>query len=345
MIIGTAGLTNTGSSAISDFLKEFEENQVYTDIEFILSFYPDGLEDLDYHLNEKCSKFLSSCTAIPRFRKAANYLLGIVTKGKIKQLTDDYLDSITQVKWIGKGQGQDLLHNLFLYRNLGIRINSRLMKLLPVSFCKRIRLYPLGVMEFSVKPDDFVNKSQEYTDKIFQTLGLNTEKNIVLDQPFSGNDPVRGMKYYKDARAIVTDRDPRDLYALFKKAYPRIIYQIPMDTVEQFVDYYKYMHRPLNESIRENPNVLMIQFEDLIYRYEETSKDIIDFLNLGEPAFPQKYFQPRKSMINTQVFKKYSGLEDDIKYIERKLPEYLYDFGKYEYNPSCKRIFIEPEEV
>ena len=47
MIIGTCGFSWSGSSAVQDFLKEFEEIEVYDRIEFILAFHPDGLEDLD----------------------------------------------------------------------------------------------------------------------------------------------------------------------------------------------------------------------------------------------------------------------------------------------------------
>ena len=342
MIVGTAGFSWSGSSAISDYLKEFDDFQIYNKVEFLLAYFPDGLEDLDFHLNKSCSKFLSSCTAIPRFRKVANYLLGIVTKGKIKRITNDYLNEIIQVKWRGWGQGQDLLHNLFIYRNLGIRINDRLMQYLPSKFCKKIKLYPIREMEFSIKPENFYEITQRYTDNIFKCLGLDLSKNIVLDQAFAGTDPAKSLPYYRNSKAILVDRDPRDLYVLAKKYFSKRSYPIPFENVEDFVNYYYHMHKDvlLNSSKKD---VLYIRFEDLVYNYEKTTKRIKTFLEIEQESKNQKkYFDPLKSMINTQLFKKHSDLLDDIKYIENKLSDFLFPFEKYDYCPTGDRVFNVP---
>ena len=50
MIIGVCGFCSTGSSAVSDYLKEFKENQVLDMLEFTLAYIPDGLGDLEYIL-------------------------------------------------------------------------------------------------------------------------------------------------------------------------------------------------------------------------------------------------------------------------------------------------------
>ncbi len=87
MIIGTCGFSWSGSSAVADYLAEFEENQVYNEDEFVLAFHPDGLRDLDFQLNCHCSKFLSSTVAIPRFRRVAHYLLEDATHRQIDKIT------------------------------------------------------------------------------------------------------------------------------------------------------------------------------------------------------------------------------------------------------------------
>ena len=69
MIIGTCGFCSTGSSAVSDYLKEFDENQVLDGVEFTYVYLPDGLEDLYYHTTNKISRDDSSSIAIPRFKK------------------------------------------------------------------------------------------------------------------------------------------------------------------------------------------------------------------------------------------------------------------------------------
>ena len=327
MIIGTAGFSWSGSSAATDYLKEFDENQVYDNFEFIIAYHPDGLSDLDYNLNIACNKFLSSNTAIHRFRKIAKHLLGKPTNGKIVNITEQFIDSITQVKWTGCAQGQNLYHNETVY-NILSPYTYKFLRRLPVKFCKTIRLYPISTIEFSVRPENFIENCHIYTESILNSLGLDTSKNIVLDQPFSGNNPVASLKYYRDAKAIVVDRDPRELYLLAKCYFPKTSYQVPYDNVEDFISYYGNMHKVISESIA-NPDVLYLKFEDMVYNYEKTTKKIREFLKLGENHHKKMYFDPGKSMANTQLFRKCADYKDDIKKIEESLTEYIFDFSPF----------------
>ena len=42
MVIGTCGFGSTGSSAVSDYLKEFDENCTLDRAEFTIVHFPDG---------------------------------------------------------------------------------------------------------------------------------------------------------------------------------------------------------------------------------------------------------------------------------------------------------------
>lgn len=336
MIVGVCGLSWTGSGAVIDFLMEFDENQIYNS-EFTLPYYPDGLCDLDYHLNYDCSKFLSSTVAIPRFRKVTNYLLGQQTNGRIKALTDDYLSKITQVTWNGDGQGSSQIMNSFIYRKIGLRVLYYVIDKLPREKLNKIKLYPFHKMEFSVLPDSFIEITQDYTDSILSMLGLNIHnKKIIINQAFPGNNPQQSMRYFRDSRAIVVDRDPRDLYCFFKKFQPRGSYSVPVNNIDSYIDYYRYIRRPIHD---DSPNVLFIKFEDLVYEYEKTSKIIIDFLNLGEHQRKKELFIPTQSMINTRLYLKYPDLANDIEKITYELNDFLFDFDKYPYNPSTDKMF------
>lgn len=330
MIIGATGFSWSGSSAITDLLSEFDECQVYDDIEFILPYHPDGLEDLDFHLNKSCSKFLSSCNAIPRFRKVANYLLNKPTRGEIKKLTDVYLNKITQVKWKGSVQGEFLLHNMRCYKYFGKNFTCKLLRRLSPKLCKRINMYPLQTCEFSIQPENFDEATLEYTDAILKSLGLDISGIIVLDQPFAGNDPIKSLKYFRDAKAIIVDRDPRDLYLLAKEYFTKFSYQIPYENIDDFIKYYSNLHKTLRNSLG-SPDVLYIRFEELVYDYENTLNKIMLFLGLTVHNRPKKYFIPEKSMVNTRLYMKCEQYLDDIIKIEKGLSEYLFDFDKYKH--------------
>jgi hypothetical protein len=67
----------------------------------------------------------------------------------------------------------------------------------------------------------------------------------------------------------------------------------------------------------------------MIYEYEKTTRKIVDFLELKEHCRPKSIFDPNLSINNTQLFDVYPNYKDDIAYIEKELPEYLYPFENY----------------
>ena len=86
--------------------------------------------------------------------------------------------------------------------------------------------------------------------------------------------------------------------------------------------------RPLQD-LRERKDVMLLHFEELIYNCEDTTKKIADFVEVKNHVRKGECFKPAHSRNNSQLFKKYSGFEDDIKKIEKELPEYLFPFEKY----------------
>jgi hypothetical protein len=338
MIVGVCGFSWSGSGAVIDYLMEFKENQVY-DREFLLAYHPDGLVDLDFQLNQNCSKFLSSSVAIPRFRQFTRKTLNGQTKGEITKLTEDYLSKLIQAEWIGDAAGQYLLHEniLYLYDRLGGVIYKYILNRLPRKRAEGLRLYPMTNIQISLQPDDFLEITRSYVDEILKSIGLNSKYNIVLNQPFPGNNPQPSMKYFRDSKAIVVDRDPRDLFAYLNVYNPKGSYSIPYTNVDDFIKYYRAIRRP--ERPKSEKTILYVKFEDMIYNYDSTTERIRDFLGLKQPSKPMEYFVPRQSMANTLIFRKHPELSDSIKRIEKELKEYLFDFQNYDYNPESNRMF------
>lgn len=334
MIIGVCGFSWSGSGAVLDYLMEYDHIQIYNR-ELTITFFPDGLSDLDFQLNENCAKFLSSTVAIPRFEKMVNRVLKRATDGKIKELTAHYLESLTQAQWIGAGQGQLVLHNQWIYWHVGNRLLHCVYRKIPPYLCKRLKLYPLTHMRMSIKPDDFLQKTQIYTDMILKSLGLEPDGIVVLNQAFPANNPTRTMRYFRNSKAIVVDRDPRDIYIFLRETFYGNSYSVPVDDVHTFIEYYKSMHTDI-KTLNSNGNILYIRFEDLIYEYSRTTAQINHFLGLPENRNIRKYFVPEASMINTRVFEKTKKYNEEVREIERELPEYLYDFDSYEYNPNVQ---------
>mgnify|MGYP002772157956 CR=1 FL=1 len=158
--------------------------------------------------------------------------------------------------------------------------------------------------------------------------GADFSKIVVLDQPFEGNNPEQSFAFFDDPYAIVVDRDPRDLYIASSYQWPDGTF-MPRRDVKAFVEYYKQQR--LNIDRRQNTRVLRINLEDMIFNYAETSKRINDFLGLEDAQHVEslKYFNPERSIKGSQLYKKISGHDKEIQYIEEQLNNYLFPFESY----------------
>ena len=113
MIIGTCGFCSTGSSAVSDYLREFEENQVIDNLEWTLTYLPDGLEDLEYHLTKNINRDDSCAIAIPRFRRLMQYYFEKqipLPRNEARGITESFLNEIIQMKWRSVRRTDSLLY-------------------------------------------------------------------------------------------------------------------------------------------------------------------------------------------------------------------------------------------
>ena len=71
-------------------------------------------------------------------------------------------------------------------------------------------------------------------------------------------------------------------------------------------------------------NVTKVQFEDLIYKYEETIDCLLKFADIEKVKYKKDKFDPAVSIKNTHLWIKYPELKEEIEYIENCLSEYCY---------------------
>ena len=179
-------------------------------------------------------------------------------------------------------------------------------------------------MFFSVRPRNFYEITKVYIDALIKSFtGYDNNKHInVLNQPFPANCPETCFAFFNDPKAIVVQRDPRDLYIFCRHIMKSSAAWIPTDNVDSFITFYAKMR----ETLQDNPNTISLNFEDIIYHYDETVDKMEGFLGLKKHVSPREHFNPQVSIVNTQLFKKYSQYSCEIKKIEKELSGYLYDF-------------------
>lgn len=343
MIVGACGFGATGSSVVTDYLKEYDDVTVKDDLEFTYLTSHDGLLYLERAVMNPFNRTGDSITAIRRFhelvlKKKHAYEIHGLSSDVFVQSAKEFVDAITMTKWYWTRSAQK---SGWRYSPVNILRYYMLNKVIPSKERKlghRVSWWPMEEVRLSVHPDNFYDAAQKHIDDILLGMGLDQRKIIALDQPFSGNNPQACFPFYKDPYAVVVDRDPRDLYVFGKTKLMGKMHFFPIDKVEDFIIYYRCLRKD-QPYMQDNPRILRLRFEDMVYEYDKTTATLREFLHLPENPHPKSVFDPSLSIANTQVFKRFPQFADDVQKIEEALPEYLFDFSKYPEPDFRKKMF------
>lgn len=333
-IIGVTGFGESGSSAVTNILEEFKcvsplrggamfECKLFSSVLFQLE---TALQN-QLFVNEAVKEFF--------------YKLMIASKNpfykenfgseNLLHFTNEYVNSVCGV-WLGGAYSER--DNFFIpkseldnFKRAQILFNKLYMNSYNLyeqydwkpSFQQTTNQY------FGKFTEEFYTKTQEYTYRIFNAVERK-QKFILADGLFRPEIAARELNWYSNAKFIIVDRDPRDLYIL-SKIYKGEPY-LPTWNVDTFIDWFK-TYRSCNERNSKYPDkILQLRFEDLIYEYEESLKKLKEFLNLTDEEHIKKgqIFISEKSKTNTQFFRKHPEYAEDIQKIENELPEFCYDY-------------------
>ena len=96
-------------------------------------------------------------------------------------------------------------------------------------------------------------------------------------------------------------------------------------TVNKFADFYQNYFCLKDYLDNPNPNRLLIRFEDIVLKYDETSKKIMDFIGMdaSRHIHPKSVFDPALSAVNIGAYKTFED-QDFMRQIEELLSEYCY---------------------
>lgn len=179
--------------------------------------------------------------------------------------------------------------------------------------------------------EEFMQAAREFVGAYFGMCQSGDDDMIYDHLLFPEQANVAARYFDDDFRLIIVDRDPRDIYISDKflwstPKYGSQIMPMPRD-LDGFCGYWLAMHERAAEN-KGLENVLFVQFEDLIYNYDETVKEIFDFCGIDGARHIKKkvIFVPENSLHNTQVFNMVKGAESICAAIEEKLPQLIYNF-------------------
>lgn len=332
-IITSTGYGGTGSSAITDLLKEFDSGLSLGDTEFWFLQDYDGVSDLEYYLIDGNHRSKVS-SAIERFHKYIENKKVFYSKffgDDYTKLSKQYIESLIDAKFKKAISTYEVDSKLM--RFIIFRLSPRIQLIF-----KKLKNEKIDINEFAPNipmldktystPDRerFYQKTQQYTRQLFDLLDLEKKYSfIAVDQLVPSININRYFNYVDNMKVVVVDRDPRDLYLLNETHWHGASYVCDTKNVDEYITWYKTMreHRKLEEK---NDNILYLMIEDIIYDYENTLDLLYNFLGLSKDSHinKRKYFNPDISINWTKLWERNHGYEKQIKVIEEELREYCY---------------------
>ena len=339
MIITCASYYATGSSAVTDLLSEFANCSSAGDYEYRFIHDPDGLRDLEYNLIENNNRHNTSA-AIKRFLKCMKYLSGNrvrksysrrMGQGTFYRLSKEFVDQITEL------QTQGWWHYDQIQKGPVLRYTDQLLSVVLTAvrgkYARTTKRYSIldicNVQSYysAIDRDTFYRLARDYVAKVADALNRDHADYVMIDQLLPPSNVNQYLNYFDDnIRVVVVERDPRDVY-LYTKVYARERI-IPYKDVKEFCQWYEITRRHRKTEVYDPQKVCFLRFEDLIYRYEETRDRLVAFvgLDLKDHIRPLTAFDPAVSIRNTNMKARFPQYQDEIAYIEKTLPEYLYQF-------------------
>lgn len=180
----------------------------------------------------------------------------------------------------------------------------------------------------------FYEATIDFLEKLLSVPGEGqTAHTIVMHNAFEPFNPGRPIRYFRDAKCIVADRDPRDIYMTSISYSEGFNDQVDLykqisgaHDIDVFIERFRMYRRNVRKDTDPPGRVLRLRFEDLIYNYDSTLNRIYEFLGESQATHIRKgeFFSPEVSRKNTRLWEGKNLPE--IKRIESELGGYCFEY-------------------
>lgn len=350
--IAVTSYCGTGSSAVIDLLSEYRscttndlrryEHILFYDINGIFDLEDKLLRGIDVHRSDEAIKnFKKSMMKLYKNNFGWFGSYEVMYGEKFKTLVDDFINELPHCvikgKWYWQYEGVK-----FSFIKVILQFGSKILQNRTIHKWGRqyiIKGSDNMVLSFPTE-EEFFTAARKFINGYLELISGNEKKNIIFDHLLLPHNAFRLPNYFdEDFRLIIVDRDVRDMYTLTSHVWPAINSEAPFPkNCNDFIDFWGRMKN--SEKYIEDSRIYRLQFEDLIYDYEETIDKLEGFIGLKseDHIYKKKYFDPEKSIKNTQNFLIESEWDEEAKKIAKALPKYVYKFP-YKIKTSIKETF------
>ena len=173
-----------------------------------------------------------------------------------------------------------------------------------------------------ISVSEYRKLAKKYLVSFFKSIP--SKKYLVLDQVLADGtcDLERYEDYVGKYKLIAVYRDPRDVYVQSR----RCGYSWVAKNVDDFCWWYRFQLAPYIG--RKDHRLLMLRFEDIVYRYDQSLAKIMDFLNLhsSQHINAGRGFLASASAKNIGLWRN-CEYEHEVSIIKDLLAEYCYGDG------------------
>lgn len=348
--IAVTGYYDTGSSAVLDFLEEYENVSIVpidketADYEHVLFYYAGGLFDL---CNQLChgNTVMGSDAAINNFIDSMNHLnfnkfkwFGTYQNmlgDKFLAITNEFINSIS-VPFDGRNCNHCIGMKLSLPRTIKKTAKSMLHRRFEDTRVYNYVYDKKNVYLSMPTNEEILEAARQYTKAYMDLFPVKEGSDYRVFDHLIWPQQINEFADYFDSnlKIIVVQRDVRDMYIKNKYLLSKPYFPTDMDA---FVNLYP---RIVKNNIN-HPNAIIVQFEDMIYKYEEMEKSLEESigLNPAKHVVKKKLFNPDASIENTQVFECNKKWKEESDSLSKALPEFVYDFP-YKRIPDLQKFFL-----
>lgn len=325
------GYMGSGSSAVTDLLREYEHvicpQGAY---EYIFLHCPGGVFDLEDKLlrgnsairsDEALRVFRETMAAL--YRNEHWWFGGYEAKisKRFMEMVDAFIADITTCAYEGfwyEHQKISKARSSIARFARGVGLASRSLERIHGD---EMRLSFPTEYDFHAAANAFLQNVINEISREERGRGM-----VLLDQLFLPHNLYRADNYLDEARFIVVQRDPRDVFLSNKYVWAKTGNPVPLPfDVEVFCECYSKMRQAVPSY--DSPNIKEIWFEDLILDYDSTVEELEGFLGggIGKHAKAKCFLKPEESACNIGI---YAGPEKqwrkEAEVIAAKLGPYLY---------------------
>lgn len=304
-IVSVQGFGYSGSGAIVDLLREYDECQVFggcddesgvssQDVqleEFDFLRHSGGFYDIERHLD--CNNIFVNDGVINRFIKMVYGSKFYKLIPQSHNVFNEFIYSITDL---------DVLSLNWRAYNGNLYPHDRTSS---IFFLKNLT------------KKEYRNICRSCINLLLNRFKISGKTVFVADQMCNDMefDYDRDADYFDNLKTIVVYRDPRDIYAFAKD---RNVEWIPHASANDFIMWYKRIMKGYKESL--NGNVMVVQFERLITEYDIVVANVEKFLDIHNHKNKFRNLKPDISARNIGMWRTSNYPREDFCHIEEALP-------------------------